>query len=76
MIEHHERHEELLARLSPDRVMRTMGAALLDGAQDIAEDAAQSIRDGAISGGRPYSIATRRAAQQRHRRARRANPRR
>lgn len=50
MIEHRDYHEELLAWLSPDRVKRTMGVALLDGARDIAEDAAFSIRDGAISG--------------------------
>lgn len=50
MIEHRTRHDELLARLAPGRVMQVMGAALVEGAQGIAEDAAFSIRDGAISG--------------------------
>lgn len=50
MIRVTDHHAARLLRLSPTRIMPAMGEELEAGAKAIAEDAAFSIRDGAISG--------------------------
>ncbi|MEH3121172.1 MAG: HK97 gp10 family phage protein [Sphingomonas phyllosphaerae] len=50
MIRIKDEHAARLAKMHPDLVILALGSALTDGAQGIAEDAAFSIRDGAISG--------------------------
>lgn len=50
MIRFTDNHAERLKRITPARMAEAMGAALLDGAETIAEDARHSIVDGAISG--------------------------
>lgn len=50
MIKVHDDHARRLAKMHPDLLILALGSALEDGAKDIAEDAAFSIRDGAISG--------------------------
>ncbi|WEK42980.1 MAG: HK97 gp10 family phage protein [Candidatus Sphingomonas colombiensis] len=50
MIKIEDSHAPTLARIHPDLLILALGSALEDGAKAIAEDAAFSIRDGAISG--------------------------
>lgn len=50
MIRFTDNHAKRLARMSPQRIIPAMGDVLEAGARAIAEDAAESIRHGAISG--------------------------
>lgn len=50
MMKIEDAHAATLAKLHPDLLILALGSALEDGATKIAEDAAFSIRDGAISG--------------------------
>lgn len=50
MIRITDHHAARLAKMHPDLVTLALGSALTEGAETIAEDAAFSIRDGAISG--------------------------